>query len=238
MTASGGGGEVVRSSAFSEREFPGLALDVGPAAVVLVSDAPLRIASTAVVNGGCAVARSIINLFVSRHDDCADPEAMIAAHARRAAVPGPWVGLMTAAWTTDARTGVAEVANTRALAIVTVGLSNPWAAGTAAGPVEAPTHPGTINLIVVVDGDPSPAALLNAMTTATEAKTLVLFDAGVRAGDGAATGTSTDAVVIAATGEGARHRHGGPATAFGWCVARATREALVPAVARWQAERR
>jgi adenosylcobinamide amidohydrolase len=92
-----------------------------------------------------------------------------------------------------------------------------------------------VNLIVLVDGDPIPAALLNAMLSATEAKVLALIEAGVRCPDRhLASGTSTDAVVIAATRRGAAHVFGGPATELGWCVARAAREALAPAIARWK----
>ncbi len=46
-----------------------------------------------------------------------------------------------------------------------------------------------------------------------------------------------EAVVIAATGRGAAHEFGSPETDLGWAVAWATREALVPAVGRWKAER-
>ena len=103
-----------------------------------------------------------------------------------------------------------------------------------------PTARAIINLHVGKNhpcADPAPAALLNAMLAATEAKALALFEAGVVCRDGSpATGTSTDAVVIAATGRGIAHRFGGPATDLGWCVARATRNALVPAIARWKAE--
>ncbi|MBI3630573.1 MAG: adenosylcobinamide amidohydrolase [Candidatus Rokubacteria bacterium] len=104
-------------------------------------------------------------------------------------------------------------------------------------PPAPPDSAGTVNMIVVVDGDPGPAALLNAMLAGTEARALALFEAGVVCDGGSrATGTSTDAVVIAATGQGAAHEFGGPATEPGWCVARAAREALVPAIARWKAE--
>src|SRR2546429_2808655 len=55
------------------------------------------------------------------------------------------------------------------------------------------------------------AALVNAVITATEVKTLALTSAGVRCADGRlASGTSTDAVVVAATGRGPRCRFGGP----------------------------
>ena len=88
---------------------------------------------------------------------------------------------------------------------------------------------------MVVDADPEPAALVNAVITATEVKGLVLRAAGLVVEDGvAASGTSTDAVVIAATGRGARARFGGPASPLGWAVARAVQVALDRSIRGWQ----
>ena len=99
--------------------------------------------------------------------------------------------------------------------------------------------PSTINTIVVVDAAAEPAALVNAVITATEVKTLALTAAGVRCDDGRlASGTSTDAVVVAATGRGPRCRFGGPASELGAVVARAVREALSAGVERWLEEHR
>jgi adenosylcobinamide amidohydrolase len=72
-----------------------------------------------------------------------------------------------------------------ALAVVTVGLGNPVAAG--ASPV-ATWAASTINTIVVVDADPEPAALVNAVITATEEKGLALREASVVTDDGLAAG--------------------------------------------------
>jgi len=92
---------------------------------------------------------------------------------------------------------------------------------------------------VVVDAEPEPAALVNAVITATEVKGLLLREAGLRAEGGhAATGTSTDAVVIAATGRGPAARFGGPASEMGWVVARAVRVALGRAITDWQERHR
>ncbi|MDD4369390.1 MAG: adenosylcobinamide amidohydrolase [Oscillospiraceae bacterium] len=57
--------------------------------------------------------------------------------------------------------------------------------------------------MVLVDGNLTGAAMVNAVITATEAKTRAIFQAGVRLPDGdMATGTTTDAIVIACTGRG------------------------------------
>jgi adenosylcobinamide hydrolase len=210
----------------------GLAVRIGPEAVVVVAARPLRVLSSAVHGGGLTSARAVLNLHVGKDDPCADPPGMLAAFARRAGVPDPFVGLLTGAWTEHAAIGEEDGAGLRTLAVATVGLSNGIAAGRT--PVSGWTH-GTINTIVVVDADPEPSALVNAVITVTEVKTLLLHEADVRdAAGGLVTGTSTDAVVIAATGRGARARFGGPASELGWSVAQAARRALEAGIRGWQ----
>jgi len=210
----------------------GVSVAVGLEAVVLVSERPLRVLSSAVHYGGLVDARAVVNLHVGQNDPCADPAGMIAVYARRAGVPEPWVGLLTGAPTERAAIGEEATEHVRALAVATVGLSNPVAAGHS--PI-ATWAPSTINTVVVVDADPEPAALVNAIITATEVKGLALRAAGLVVEDGlAASGTSTDAVVIAATGRGAPVRFGGPASPLGWVVARALRAALERSVRDWR----
>lgn len=205
---------------------------IGPEAVVLVAARPLRVLSSAVHGGGFASARAVVNLHVGKDDPCADPPAMLAAFARGAGVPEPFVGLLTGARTEAAAVGEEDGAGIRTLAVATVGLSNGIAAGRT--PVSGWTH-GTINTVVVVDADPDSSALVNAVITITEVKTLLLQEAGVRDPNGAlCTGTSTDAVVIAATGRGPRARFGGPASELGWSIAQAARRALEAGIRAWQ----
>jgi adenosylcobinamide hydrolase len=210
----------------------GLGVRMDRVAVVVTSQRPLLALSSAVHGGGLQSARAIINLHVTKHDSCVDPAAMLEAFARGAAVPEPYVGLLTGAWTELATTGEESGAGIATLAVSTVGLSNRMAAGHEPIQVWAP---GTINTIVVVDGNPDPPALVNAVMTATEVKTLALHEAGLRDAAGRlATGTSTDAVVIAATGRGPSIRFGGPASELGWSVAQAAYKALTAGIRGWQ----
>jgi iron complex transport system ATP-binding protein len=138
---------------------------------------------------------------------------------------------MTAAWTAQAQVAGERAGDLDALVVVTVGLSNLIAAGWSAA---AATPVGTINTIVVLDANPEPAALVNLALTVTETKSLILCEAGLRCGDGrSVSGTSTDAVVVAATGRGRPVRFGGPVSEAGWVVARAARSALGEGVRRW-----
>jgi adenosylcobinamide hydrolase len=212
----------------------GVATRVGPDAVVVTADRELLVLSSAVVGGGLARARAVLNVHVPKNFPCADAEGVVAAAARRLGVPAPWVGLLTGAWTERAEIASASADAVRALVVATVGLSNSSAAGLSA---RAEPLPATINTIAVIDADPEPAALVNLVATLTEVKTDVLRAAGVRCDDGwTATGTSTDAVVVAATGRGTRCRYGGPLTDVGWAAARAARQALETGVRRWLAE--
>jgi len=209
----------------------GVATWVGPEAVVVVAEHELVVLSSAVVGGGFTRARAVLNVHVPKNFACADAVGTVAAAARRLGVPAPWVGLLTGAWTERAEVATASADDVRALVVATVGLSNPSAAGLTA---RAAALPATINTIAVVDADPEPAALVNLVATLTEVKTDVLHAAGVRCEDGhPATGTSSDAIVVAATGRGARCRYGGPLTEVGWATARAARQALERGVRRW-----
>jgi iron complex transport system ATP-binding protein len=210
----------------------GVDVQVGAEAVVVRSPRPLRAVSSAVVGGGFEDPRAVINLHVPEHHDCADPAGLLDAFAARRAIPRPYIGLLTSAWTEHAVMADEIAHDIRALAVVTVGLSNRVAAGRE--PVRRCTV-GTINTIVVVDADPEPAALVNAVMTATEVKVLALSEAGIRGPDGrCVSGTSTDAVVIAATGRGVRARFGGPASALGWTVGQVVRAALDRGIRAWQ----
>lgn len=209
----------------------GVVTRVGPEAVVVTAEHELVVLSSAVVGGGFAFVRAVLNVHVPKNFQCADAAATVAAAARRLGVPAPWVGLLTGAWTEHAEIAAATADNVRALVVATIGLSNPSAAGLTP---RAAWLPATINTIAVVDADPEPAALVNLVATLTEVKTDVLRAAGVRCDDGRpATGTSSDAIVVAATGRGAHCRYGGPLTDVGWAAASAARQVLERGVRRW-----
>jgi adenosylcobinamide hydrolase len=209
----------------------GVETSVTPEAVVVTADRELTVVSSAFAGGGLTRARSIVNLHVAKNFPCADAEETVGVFARRRGLPSPWVGMLTSAWTEKAQVAVETAADITALVVATVGLSNASAAALSG---RAAALSGTINTVVVVDGDPEPAAMVNLVMTVTEVKTALLFESGVKSRDGhAATGTSTDAVVVAATGHGRRCRFGGPVSDLGWVVARAARQALGTGMRRW-----
>jgi adenosylcobinamide amidohydrolase len=209
----------------------GVELEVDPEAVVVTASVPLTVLSSAVVGGGLGPARAIVNLHVHKHCPWGDADLLIDDIATRRGLPAPRIGLLTAAWTERAQVAAESAGGIHALVVATIGLGNLVAAGRSAA---APAPPGTINTIVVLDAAPEPPALVNLALTVTEVKTLVLAEAGLRCADAAlAGGTSTDAVVVAATGRGPSVRFGGPISEAGWVVARAARNALAEGVRRW-----
>jgi adenosylcobinamide amidohydrolase len=213
----------------------GVEIAIDSEAVVVTAAGPLTVLSSAVVSGGLGPARAIVNLHVSKHCPWEDAALRLDAFAARRALPAPHVGLLTAAWTERAQVAAKSARGLTALVVATVGLGNLVAAGRSPA---APSAPGTINTIVIVDADLEPAALVNLAVTVTEVKTLVLVAAGLPCADGGpASGTSTDAVVVAATGRGPAGRFGGPISDAGWVVARAARAALGDGVRRWMRDR-
>ncbi|WP_460369809.1 adenosylcobinamide amidohydrolase, partial [Actinocorallia lasiicapitis] len=111
----------------------------------------------------------------------------------------------------------------------TVGLRVPtWAAAPqgAADPELAPERldlwtPGTINIIVDVPVALTDAALVNAVVTATEAKTQALLDAGYDC-----SGTASDAICVACAPEGEPEPFAGPRSVWGARLARAVHTAV------------
>nr|WP_240344105.1 adenosylcobinamide amidohydrolase [Paenibacillus sp. SYP-B3998] len=108
---------------------------------------------------------------------------------------------------------------------VTVGLGNKARAG--AELPAASLYPGTINCIVIINGILTDAAMVNSIITATEAKSAALQALGIEVDGLPATGTTTDAVLIAATGRGRLHSYAGTATQLGYLIGRTVYEAIM-----------
>ncbi len=212
---------------------PGIAFSIDEAAVHVASQEPLTVLSSAIVGGGLRAARHIVNMHVRKDYDAPRPEDDLAASAARLGIAEPFVGMMTAARTQNARVAAETHPEVTVVAIVTVGLSNPTAAGVSPSAVG---QPGTVNTILLIDAALTPAAMINAVITATEAKTLVLVEAGVRTPHGGvASGTGTDSIVIATTGRGARFEYAGPISPVGALIGRAVRRAMQEALQAWRA---
>lgn len=209
---------------------PDLLVDPGAAdtraALVWRFPTPVHVVSSAPVDGGWGPACWLVNIGVTdgyARTDLADHVAEVAACAH---LDGPGVGMLTAA---DVR-AVAHATDGGVRVDATVGVTKPtWAAG----PDDAHAVrrngvwvPGTINIVVQVPVPLSPAAAVNVVMTATEAKTQALVEAGVPG-----TGTASDAVACVSppagpAGAPAPEPFGGPRSPWGARVGRAVHAAV------------
>jgi len=205
-------------------EIDGIQVEVSPAAVWVQGRSPFRILSSALVGGELDASRHILNMHVENGYRAKAPAADLVTFARRLGIAGPFVGLMTAARTHEAAVVTERLDGVAVTAVVTLGLGSPVATGQS--PV-APWRPSTINTIVLVDGVLERAAAVNAVITATEAKAAALAEARILTAEGLpATGTATDAVVVAWTGRGPTLAYLGPASPGGWLIGRVVRRAV------------
>lgn len=203
--------------------------------LAVISEREMTSASSAVHNGGLRKAKAVLNVHVPESYDQKllheHPEQIISEAAEKLGLnPQLSVGMITAADVTKFSTETTNRDGMAVASIVTAGCS---LAETAGENIEAGlTAPGTINIIVVIDGNPTESCLLQTFITATEAKTAGLRDLDIRSiytGD-LATGTITDSLTIVSTNSGPKVRYGGPASKLGKMVGYCTREAVKNAV--------
>lgn len=191
-------------------------------------DAALRTVSTAVLGGGLGNRSWVINAETTHDYRHTDPAGHVAAIAAEMGLgSGTGVGMLTAAPVLD----VVSHQDGGVHCYATVGVSVPtWAATESA--TEQEWGPGTINLVCHVPAPLSDAALVNAVVTATEAKTQALGELGVPG-----TGTASDAVLICCP-PGGSEPYGGPRSRWGARLARAVRAAVAEGTEQYLAGRR
>jgi adenosylcobinamide hydrolase len=192
---------------------------------------PLLAVSSSPVGGGIGLRSWVLNVQVPLSYDRHDVEDHLGEIADRLGLHGAGVGFLTAAsvgrWTTA---GEAAPPGPGVRLDATVGIAVPtWAAAdvTEDG-TEAPLV-GTINLVGRVGRRMSDAALVNAVATLTEAKVQALLAAGIDA-----SGTASDAACVLCPADGAADPFGGPRSALGAPLARATFAAVRAGVDRFR----
>ena len=112
----------------------GIEATVDREAVVVTAREPLTVLSSAFVRGGFTVARAIVNLHVPKDIREEQADGLLPRFTERRGIRDPWVGLLTSAWTEKAEVAEATGRGLKALAVVTVGLSNRVAASWTARP--------------------------------------------------------------------------------------------------------
>lgn len=189
-----------------------------------------RTISSAMLGGGVGPARWVLNAQVPGAYSRTDPVAHLEELAASRGLVGRGVGMLTAASVTRTVRRDDEGVSVSA----TVGLRVPtWAASPAGTPdpelaplgpdgaAEPARAPGTVNIVVAVPVPMSDAALVNAVMTATEAKTQALLEAGFPC-----TGTASDAICVAVTTGEQPEVFAGPRSTWGSRIARAVHAAV------------
>ncbi len=188
--------------------------------------------SSATVRGGVRTATQLMNIGVPSDFARTDLEtyadevaASIEMNSAERGAPGfnrDGIVLLTAADVSNAQ----RHATTNVTVDATVGVSKPtWAADPDGGWNE--WSAGTINLVIQLDVALDQAAAVNAVMTATEAKTQAMIEAGIPG-----TGTASDAIVLAwPIADGVRvERFAGPRSNVGSQVAIAVHAAITRAI--------
>jgi iron complex transport system ATP-binding protein len=185
--------------------------------LVIDLNQPHRIISSAPRGGGIVRARSILNHQVPANPATlrraaatiwSDPSRFLGRVAARLKARMPIVGLMTAVPMKRLVVDREQSGPVWVECFCTVGVTN----AVRAGEPLARTHrasnshrPGTINIILVTNATLTGMALVGALQVATESKTATLIQNKVRSiarKSLLATGTGTDAVVIASSLDG------------------------------------
>jgi adenosylcobinamide amidohydrolase len=198
--------------------------------VAIISDTPLNTLSSGIYNGGYKKVNAILNVSVPDnyndkhlHDD---PMNLVYDAQKNLKITTDFIAMLTAAKIQNLSITTRQTDDVTIVAIATAG----WRHGESAGEDIQNSHytSGTINIMVLLDANPTDSCIVSLFLTATEAKTAAMNDYDIRSrysGD-AATGTITDSLTITATGTGKKVELGGPASNIGQLVGSAVRQAV------------
>lgn len=207
-------------------------LEVTPYFIRLSTKQPLKVVSSAVHNAGIGWYDTLLNRSIAKDYNIErvteETLQFLAAHQF---APTSTVVMLTAVSAHTAAVQTFTGAHCSIIVMVTAGVGNSIDVTRAYERNDAP-YIGTINTWVIVNGKLSDEAFLQAMMTATEAKTKALQEMHITdAKTGTiATGTATDSLLIAATQHGMDLPYAGPITALGKLIGRGVFETTVQAI--------
>lgn len=222
-------------------EIENINVEVKNQTLVIWSKNPLKILSSALLNGGLVEANGIINVQVPEGSgsDKSDmhwsgPEDFLVKAAQELKLPKEKVvGLMTAAKMKNVVAFTEKYDGVTLTVFVTAGAT---VAVTAGEPVASKSSQlqkiGTINIVVIVDGNLTEGCMVEVVKTATEAKTVALRELDIRSrfsGD-LATGTLTDSVAVGCTKKGEPIQFAGTFTIIGELIGKCVREGVKTAI--------
>lgn len=197
---------------------------------------PQAMLSWSLTRPGFVEADSVAWLHVRDDDLSLDIDPVLFLKNRMAAAGyGEAVHLMTSRDVRLHHLARASSGGIDATCLATVGLGNAGRVG--AEPAAGKKPVGTINLLVHVSQALSQAALVEAVSIATEARTAAVMELDWRVDGKPATGTGTDCIVVAAPCEETERQFAGLHTDVGAAIGRAVHEAVRRGGETWIEER-
>lgn len=163
---------------------------------VFLAEQPLQATGSCIWNGGSATVQGWLNMKVSGDTAVTEaPAITLQCYARSLEIDLPLAGVMTAASMNSLRHAVMGDDITRLACFVTAGIRNARRAG---DPADEKLQPGTINIALVCNQTFTPAAAIEALLIATEAKTAACYDLNIKSpvSNQTATGTGTDSICL------------------------------------------
>jgi adenosylcobinamide hydrolase len=208
--------------------------------LAILSDKGVSTVSSAIYNGGCKSVKAILNVGVpTGYADLTlhvNPLELITTSAAKLGLTRDYLAMVTAANVQNCGLVTKKSDNFSVSVAATAGCSHGESSGEE---MDVQEIIGTINIIVLIDGNPTESCMVAALITATEAKSATLRDFDIRSrytGD-SATGSITDSVTVASTGSGRTVSLAGPASKLGklvgFCARRAVTEALLKQEPVW-----
>ena len=180
--------------------------------LAVICDSALKTVSSAIFNGGTKQVKAVLNVGVpegySDHSLHLDPLELITSSAAKVGLTKDYLAMVTAA---KVKNYSLVTKKSDAFSVQRCRNGRMPHGESSGEEMDVQEIAGTINIIVLIDGNPSESCMVAALITATEAKSAALRDFDVRSrytGD-SATGSITDSVTVASTSRG-------KIVSFGW----------------------
>jgi adenosylcobinamide hydrolase len=208
--------------------------------LAIFCDCTLKTISSAFYNGGAKQVKAVLNIGVPEgYNDRSlhlDPLELITSSAAKVGLAEDYLAMVTAAKIKNYSLVTKKTMDFSVSVVATAGCSHGESSGEE---MDVQEIVGTINIIVLIDGNPSESCMVAALITATEAKSATLRDFDIRSrytGD-SATGSITDSVTVASICQGKKLSLAGPASKLGklvgYCTRKAVSEALLKQEPAW-----
>jgi adenosylcobinamide amidohydrolase len=201
--------------------------------LAVTSPEGLTAVSSAIFNGGFKKVKAVLNVGVPEgYNDRSlhlDPLELITLSALKLGLTKDYLAMVTAAKIKNYSLVIKKKDGFSVSVAATAGCSHGESSGEQ---MDVEETPGTINIIVYIEGNPTDSCMVASLITATEAKSAALRDFDIRSfyNDDSATGSITDSVTVATTNHGKTIVYGGPASKLGQMVGSCTRTAVTEAL--------